>query len=183
MRNILLLSILLCSCSILKNTHKTEDKKVTDTETKVQEKTEASKVKESDIKTVTEASFDTTLNVAGSSVEGTAKLKSNEPWTLDDSFQSVTITQDSSGKLKVKANVKPRNIPVTIIKKTTKTEKIKETEIKKTDSTAQEKKQEKTELVTVDKEKKTTFGIPWWIWLILVLIAIAAYLWRKYKPF
>ena len=81
--------------------------------------------------------------------------------------------------MSVKSTVKPQTITVRKKKKTEKTELIRET--KKQDSVASETKKERSEIITKDREvKKTGFLVPWYWYLILLLIAAGYVLYRVY---
>jgi len=166
----LILIFLLCSCSVIKSIKKEKH----ETDTKVEE----SKQKETqkDTKTLTEIKADTTVNLKGSEMTGITDLHDRQPFVLEDADQSIIVEKDQSGGFKITGKIKDRKVPIKFTKKVE--QEIKETIKEKSDSTGQKITKNKSS----DKEVKRT-GIPWYWFLILLLIAIGYYLYRKYKPF
>lgn len=162
---VLALIVLCCSCKITKQIQKAKTE--TKTETKLDS---ASHVrndikKESETKTVITEQADTLAKVAG------LKAKVKGDTTLSDGTR-VDFTGDG-----VVINQPDKNIPFKINKRTETTTKVKETDNTETKTEVKKKEEKKSEVKTVDRDVKKTGVSPWW--LLLVLVIVAGYIaWR-----
>lgn len=160
------------SCSVIKsvNKKKTEDSQKTELDSLVKSDTET--------KTKITELADTTVKTAASEIEGSRPVKDLEkkPLVLEDDSQVITAYVDSTGNLKIKGKVKPQSIPI-------KFKKI--TEIKsenKTTASVKKKEEVKSETKTTDKDVKR-IGLPWWIWLLLIMVILAGIGWKVFKSY
>ncbi len=171
--------MLLTRCSVTKHVQKDDQSSSTKTESQAEEKTKKETQSDLTSKTTTSEIVDTTVNVAGSNLNGSrpiTDLEHGKPLILEDNNQAIKISVDSAGNVKVESLLKPRTIPVKIKKTSTREEQLKQTVKSSSDSTGQEKIQSKTKTKTVDRQVTKHFGFPWWLWL---LIAASAYvIWR-----
>jgi hypothetical protein len=177
----LILALLLSSCSIFKTSHKS-DVKESESVTGSAKENKASELK-LDWKgtSVTTEKADTVISIAGGRMTGKSTDLKTEPIIIEDAGFWVFVS-DSAGTTKATAVLKPRKIPVKVDKRTEREESLQQTKTEKSDSTGEFKQKLKSETETKDREVKKTGLFPWWLWLILALIA-AFLAWRKFRPF
>jgi hypothetical protein len=159
----LLLVALLSSCSITK--------KATTAKTNTYSQTESDSVSLVKSKTDTRVTetIDTVVTTLESRLEGELTVDSDLPFVLEDENQKVTID-----KGKVTGIVKAKKLHV---KGTKLTE-------SKAETVAQVKENKKSDQNISEKNKGsevTKTGVPWWLWLLLILVGIGlAY--QNFKP-
>lgn len=168
----------LASCSSVKKVNRTstnESEKIS-----VDSASQSQKEVKTDTKnlTVTTTEIDTAVHDRIKGIEGSKAIADlAQPWILENDDHTINVSLDS-GKLKIKSTGKDRTIPVkmkqTVISQTdiSKTEK---SSVSKTTSIDQEKE---TKIKNTDKDVKRSFALPWWIWLIIILAAVA-FIWFK----
>lgn len=178
----LILVLLLSSCSVLKKTVKTHDREQQKIEASAEEKTVTETKTEGKAKTVTTEEMDTTFQTAGERLTARSTDIKNEPLILEGK-EFTTIVFDSAGVTKATTVVKPQTVHAKNKKRTEREESRQQTKTVKSDSTGEFKEKLKSETDTKDRGvKKTGLLIPWWIWLVLVLI-LAGFAWWKFRPF
>lgn len=177
--------MLLTRCTVTKHVQKDDQSSSTKTESQAEEKTKKETQSDLTSKTTTSELVDTTVNVAGSNLNGSrplTDLEHGKPLILEDNNQAVKISVDSDGNVKVQSLTKPRVIPVKIKKTSTHEEQLKQTVKSSSDSTGQEKIQSKTETKTVDRQVTKHFGFLWWLWILIAAIAFLIWkLWPKIR--
>lgn len=165
----LLLILFYCSsCSVIKSRNVNKS----DTSTDIEVDSTANTHSKSETK-ITET-IDTFLTIRGGEVEWstTDKDLSEKPFVIENEDHQITLRKDSTGRIHGKVKTKDKVIPV----KATKVTEIKSDIKQKVKVKSDKETESKTKVV--DKDVKRT-GIPWWIWVILVLI-VAGYLAYRY---
>jgi hypothetical protein len=178
----LIIAIILSSCSVVKHIQKNDQSNSSKTETKTEEKTK--KETQSDLisKTTTTELLDSSVSVAGSNASGSkplADLQHGKSLILEDGNQSIKVSLDSSGNVKAEALIKPRIIPVKIKKTIQHEEQLKQTIKSSSDSTGNEKIKSKSKIITQSKDVTKSFGIPWWVWLLILVLIIVGLILHK----
>lgn len=159
----LLFIAILSSCSITKKA--TKDKTDTHSQT---ESDSVSLVKSKTDTRVTET-IDTVVTTLESRLEGELTVDSDLPFVLEDESQKITITDG-----KVTGIVKAKKLHV---KRTKLTE-------SKAETVAQVKENKKSDQNISEKNKGsevTKTGVPWWLWLLLILAGIGVAYWN-FRP-
>lgn len=170
MKNILLYitaAVLLTACGTMKksvNKHETNSTVKSDSSAQVQTKT-------------TEQA-DTNVVIPGDTTKGVFDAEDTTVQVIETPDLIITFDseRDARGKIKpgkksVKVVTKPKVIPVKINRTTT------------TNSNVQVKKSAEEKTITKQIEKqRTSFSLPWYIWLIL-LLALAFGIWRLLVKF
>lgn len=163
--SLLLFALSFASCSTIKNVHKLNQKVKSE-----KDSTAVTSIKNEDIiKTITTEKADTTIKVKGSTLSGSTSLKQlRKPFVMEDKNQAVTVSFDSLGDIKVTAKVKDKDIHVDVNKRS---EQVinKHT---KTDSKIVDKEETTTQEKKFDKDVKSFALIPWWLWLIIVIVGL-----------
>jgi uncharacterized protein YceK len=181
---VILIMIIGSGCSTVKS--KNTNKEKTSEQISVKEKIASENTTDTDakIKTVITEQVDTAVDIPGSKLEGSKDLKDlkDSPLRVESHDQNVIVSMDSvTGKISVTAQKKPQTINVKINKRTDRTEDIKQQSKTNTKAKTALTKSTDAEKKSTDKDVKRTFFLPWWLWLIIVLVIIAVYLIRRFK--
>jgi hypothetical protein len=171
----ILLVFLFVSCGVIKNVKRDKEKTKTELDSVASSQVKAEVAEKEKTKTVITEKVDTSATVKGSTVSGSTPLTdlSEKPYVLQDENQTVTVSFDQDGKLKVTGVVKDREAKLQFEKRT---EKETETDRKtKTRTSSQVKKSEETETKTVTTDKHVERS-PWGGALIVLILFILALL-------
>lgn len=101
----------------------------------------------------------------------------SDPILISDNGFTATVT-DSAGTTLLKVKLEDKKLPVIVDKKTVITSETKEAD--KTKSTIGVKKDEEKqshEQIT-DKNIDKSFVLPWWLWLLLILLGLLLIYWK-----
>lgn len=182
---ILSMILLLTRCSVTKHIQKNDQSTSTKMEVQAEEKTK--KETQSDLisKTMVSELLDTTVTTASTTINGSrplTDLQSGNTLVLEDGGQKVEVSVDSKGTIHAAATVKPQTIPVLVKKITVNEQQLKQTIKASSDSTGKENIKTKTNTEILDRVVTKTFGLPWWLWILLALAVIAYLIWKKYLP-
>jgi hypothetical protein len=165
-----LLILLLVSCGVIKNVKRDKEKaKVeTDSSATVKEKAETTKI--------TEEVADTTATIKGSEIKGSTPIKTidEKPFVLEDKDQIITVSKDSAGNLKVSGKVKDREVDLKFRRR------IEEKVVRDSHTKTKKSTTKETKKQTVDKDVRR-YGIPWWAWIVAVLLALGTTLYHLKK--
>lgn len=180
----LLLILFYCtSCGIVKKINKVEQKDSEKTSIESESKDRSETKTDLKSSTVTTETADTTVNTPKSEIEGSrpADDVKKKPLILEDDKQVINVSIDSAGNLKVKGTVKPQSINFKVNKRTERKEDLSQVLKVNTEGKVKVKEETKSEFEGSTKDVKKTFSLPWWIWLLLLAIAVGAYLLKRFK--
>lgn len=191
MKYIFLLIVLLCSsCSVIKKIRKDKEKESEKTELKTDTQTDTQLTTKdlSKSKIVTNESIDTTVHFAGSTLSGSVSIHDLQTGktVLKSDGQDITLWIDkSTGDIEVQANEKDKLIPVKFNRRTEKEQdnNITTTSNKKEDSKQVLNQEKKSKTQATDRDIKKTTLVPWWAWVILIVLAVLYIAYRLIKAY
>lgn len=174
----LILAILLSSCSVLKKTVKTHERKQDQVEASADEKKTVETKTEGKAKTVITETTEGTIDLAGERLQGHSEDLKTDPIIITGK-DFITVVKDSAGVNVATTTIRPRKMQTKTEKRTEREESLQQTKTEKSDSTGEFKEKSKTETETKDRTvEKTSLLIPWFWWVILVLILAGLAYWK-----
>lgn len=176
--------IFLCSCSVIKNTHKTSTTTSIDKDSTAMVKNQTEKRTDATIKTVVTEKVDTSITVPGQVINGEFRIGEAETITTDQGAV-VDISAGREGKQTVHVTLPAKTVPIKIDKRTESTADINEIVKSSTDARAEVKESRQANTKALDKSVSRKTFFPWWLWVILALgVAYGVYrIYRKFAPF
>lgn len=175
----LFIALICSSCSVIKKIRKDKEKESEKTELKTDTQTDTQLLTKdfSHSKIITTERLDSIVKVGGTIQTGSVLLSDVEraPVQVGDSSENVTLSIDhKTGKLNVVIKEAAKKIPIkfnrTIEKEVDNN--IVTASNKKEDIKQELKQEKKSKVQTTDRDIKKTTLVPWWAWIILIVIVV-----------